>query len=215
MKKLLFTFGAILMALSASAVLFTSGTINSVVPDANTNGWINSINVTGQTGTITPGSVQVNLNLAGGWNGDLYAYLVHGSGFAVLLDRVGQGTGSEPQFTYGYNTAGMDVWLMDGAGSGNIDATATPVPGGTYSRSGYAGSLGTFDNLSPNGTWTLFVADLSGSGVTTVQSWGLQMDIVAVPEVETWIAAALAGAFGAFWLGRRVFRPGTQGAGKV
>jgi hypothetical protein len=40
--------------------------------------------------------------------------------------------------------------------------------------------------------------------VSTVQSWGLQMDIVAVPEVETWVAAALAGAFGAFWLSRHL-----------
>jgi hypothetical protein len=31
------------------------------------------------------------------------------------------------------------------------------------------------------------------------------MDIVAVPEVETWVAAALAGMFGAFWLNRQMF----------
>ena len=45
----------------------------------------------------------------------------------------------------------------------------------------------------------------SGSSVTPVQSWG-QMDIVAVPEVETWVTTALAGPFGAFWLNRQVFR---------
>jgi hypothetical protein len=50
----------------------------------------------------------------------------------------------------------------------------------------------------------LFVADLSGGGVTTLQSWGLQMDIVAVPEVETWVAAALAGLFGAYWVNRQI-----------
>ena len=32
----------------------------------------------------------MTLNLSGGWNGDLYAYLVHNSGFAVLLNRVGR-----------------------------------------------------------------------------------------------------------------------------
>ena len=53
----------------------------------------------------------------------------------------------------------------------------------------------------------LFVADLNGGGVSTVQSWGLQMDIVAVPEVETWVAAALAGLFGAFWLNRQLLAP--------
>ena len=65
--------------------------------------------------------------------------------------------------------------------------------------------LGSFLGLDPNGSWSLFIADYSGGGVTTVQSWGLQMDIVAVPEVETWVAAALAGAFGAFWLNRQIW----------
>ena len=32
-------------------------------------------------------SVTVNLNFTGGWNGDLYAHLVHGSGFLVLFNR--------------------------------------------------------------------------------------------------------------------------------
>jgi subtilisin-like proprotein convertase family protein len=69
-----------------------------------------------------------------------------------------------------------------------------------------SGSLGSFLTTSPNGTWTFFLADLSGGGITTVQNWGLQMDIVAVPEVDTWIAAALAGAFGAFWLNRQIWK---------
>ena len=46
---------------------------------------------------------------------------------------------------------------------------------------------------------------MSAGGVTTVQNWGLQMDIVAVPEVESWVAAALAGMFGAFWLNRAMW----------
>lgn len=194
-----------LVALNASATFtWNSGTLNSVVPDNNTNGWANSTVISGQSGTITPGSLQVNLNLTGGWNGDLYAYLVNSSGgFAVLLDRVGQGTGSGATFTYGFGTEGMNVWLTDSTSFPNIDTTDSPTSSGTYSRDGYAGSLSSFAN--PNGTWSLFIADLSSGGVTTVQSWGLQMDIVAVPEAETWVAAALAGAFGAFWLNRQMF----------
>jgi subtilisin-like proprotein convertase family protein len=67
--------------------------------------------------------------------------------------------------------------------------------------------LESFIGLDPNGTWSLFIADLNGGGVTSVQSWGLQMDIVAVPEVESWMAAALAGAFGAFWVNRQIWGP--------
>jgi hypothetical protein len=85
------------------------------------------------------------------------------------------------------------TWLPDAANAGVLTAANS-------------GSLPSFDGLNPNSTWTLFIADLSGGGVSTVQNWGLQMDIVAVPEVETWVAAALAGAFGAFWLHRQVWR---------
>ena len=31
----------------------------------------------------------MTLNLTGGWNGDLYAYVQYGSGFTALLNRVG------------------------------------------------------------------------------------------------------------------------------
>ena len=102
----------------------------------------------------------------------------------------------------------MNVWLSDSTGP-SIETTLSPNSvnsGSPYSRSGYAGSLASFDNLNANGTWTLFIADLSGGGVTTVANWGLQMDIVAVPEVETWVAAALAGMFGAIWLNRQIWK---------
>jgi len=204
MKKALFLLAA-LAAWNTQAMLYTTNwTVNASVPDNNLSGWADSRTVGVSGMLITPGSLLVSLNLSGGWNGDLYAYLVHDTGFAVLLDRVGY-TGSG----YGYGTAGMNVWLTDEAGVGNIETVPAPYSANAlspYSRSGYAGSLASFDNLDPSGTWTLFIADLSGGGVTTVVDWGLQMDIVAVPEVESWIAAALAGAFGAFWLNRAIWR---------
>jgi hypothetical protein len=178
---------------------WNSGFVNGgVVPDNNFSGWSDTRTVsTMPVGTIT--SFSVSLELTGGWNGDLYAYLVHSTGFSVLLDRVGY-TGSG----FGYGTAGMNVVLTDGMPS--IETTPSPISGGLYSPdASYAGSLNSFLSTLPQGTWSLFVADLSGSGVTTVTSWGLQMDIVAVPEVETWVAAALAGAFGAFWLNRQIW----------
>jgi len=209
MKKLLLASAvASLLALPSFATLYTVGWTNGVnatfanggvVPDNNYSGWANSQTISGQSGTITPGSLQVNLNLSGGWNGDLYAYLVNSSGgFCVLLDRIG--TGTYGNAGNGFNgafsasgTGGLGTYMGNGSG----------VLTGTWQPDNTSGSLGSFVN--PNGTWTLFIADLSGGGVSTVQSWGLQMDIVAVPEVETWVAAALAGAFGAFWLNRRIW----------
>jgi hypothetical protein len=195
--------------LSAQATIYTtnwnSGFANAgVVPDNNFSGWSDSRSVsTMPAGTFV--GLTVDLQLTGGWNGDLYAYLVHSTGFSVLLDRVG--TGIAPG-AFGYGDAGMNVNLaatgssIHGYGGGNV-FSATPT--GTWMTDNTSGSLASFLSTTPNGTWSLFIADLSGGGVTTVQSWGLQMDIVAVPEIETWVAAALAGAFGAFWLNRHIF----------
>src|SRR5690242_4320481 len=85
------------MALPASAAVYTfdfnSGLPNGgVIPDANPTGWSDTRNVdwNGQFGSGSWNITDVNvvLNVSGGYNGDLYAYLVHGSGFAVLLNRV-------------------------------------------------------------------------------------------------------------------------------
>ena len=212
MKKTIVLITLLAVACSASATIYTtnwnSGFANAgVVPDNNLSGWSDTRSVsTMPAGTFT--GLTVDLQLTGGWNGDLYAYLVHSSGFSVLLDRVGApGAGA-----FGYGDAGMSVNLAATGSSihqygGNNTFTAAPT--GSWMTDNTSGSLASFLSTSPNGTWSLFVADLSGGGVSTVQSWGLQMDIVAVPEVETWVAAALAGAFGAFWLNRQVFRTKT------
>ena len=204
-------------AISAQATVYTtnwnSGFVNgTIVPDNNFSGWSDTRTVSAiPAGTFT--SLTVDLQLSGGWNGDLYAYLVHSSGFSVLLDRVGTGVSGVSAF--GYGDAGMNVNLAATGTSihqygGNSTFSSTPT--GSWLTDNTSGSLASFLSTSPNGTWSLFIADLSGGGVTTVQSWGLQMDIVAVPEVETWVAAALAGLFGAFWLNRQRFgtRPGTE-----
>jgi hypothetical protein len=210
MKKFLFLATVLVSVVVAHATLYTtnwsSGFANAgVVPDNNFSGWSDTRTVGAiPAGTFT--SLSVDLQLTGGWNGDLYAYLVHSSGFSVLLDRVGTGVSGVSSF--GYGDAGMNVNLAATGTSihqygGNSTFSATPS--GSWLTDNTSGSLASFLGTNPNGTWSLFVSDLSSGGVSTVQSWGLQMDIVAVPEVETWIAAALAGAFGAFWLNRQLW----------
>src|SRR5437763_417757 len=101
MKKLILTLAVLTMALAARATLYsidyTSGFANSgVIPDGNAAGWSDSRTVSltlpdpadGTTTEIT--DVNVRLNISGGYNGDLYGYLVHSSGFAVLLNRSGK-----------------------------------------------------------------------------------------------------------------------------
>jgi len=212
MKKTLFLTAVALTTIAAQATIYTTnwsaGLANGgLIPDGNLSGWSDARTVS----TMPAGTLQgiaVNLNLSSGWTGDLYAYLVHSSGFATLLNQVGT-----PGQAFGYGAGTMTVTLADdgfnggglfnsihGYGGGSVSGTWNPDNPNTLGN-----SLASFLTTSPSGTWSLFIADQSGGGVTTVQSWGLQMDIVAVPEVETWVAAALAGAFGAFWLNRQIF----------
>ena len=209
MKKV-FLASALLavFALSSQATLYVAGWTNGVnatfanagaVPDNSFSGWADSRTLsTAPAGTVT--SVALNLVVSGGWNGDLYAYLVNGSGFTVLLNHVGGAANGG----YGNAGNGFNVQLSDTGTTGlhNYTGNGSGVLTGTWQADG--AGFGSFTGLNPNSTWSLFIADTSGGGVSTVQSWGLQMDIVAVPEVETWVAAALAGMFGAFWVSRQI-----------
>ncbi|MFM2294366.1 MAG: Proprotein convertase P-domain, partial [Verrucomicrobiota bacterium] len=62
------------------------------------------------------------------------------------------------------------------------------------------GSLA-FGGANANGTWTLFLADLSGGDISTLVSWG--MDISVVPEPITWALLAFALVGGAMIFVRR------------
>ena len=186
--------GLLLLAPSAGAALLTygSGPLNAGIPDANVNGYQHTLTVSGQTDPDhVVSDVNVKLNFSGGYNGDLYVYLSHGSGFSVLLNRVGR-TGANP---FGYGDAGFMITLDDGAGpdlhnyggnggnqlSGTFQPDARNVDPATVTEaSGRTAFLNAFNTLEVNGDWTLFVADMSGGEVSTLVSW--ELDITAVPE---------------------------------
>ena len=71
----------------------------------------------------------MTLNIAGGYNGDLYAYLSHGAGFAVLLNRVGRTSVN----TDGYSTPGFAVTLV-GHAAADVHSYESLSP--TYNANG-------------------------------------------------------------------------------
>ncbi len=154
-----------------------------VIPDADILGWADTRTVTAN-GLIQ--SLEVTLNLSGGWNGDLYGYLTHGDGFAVLLNHVG----SDQVGPLGYGDPGMQVVFSDNAAQsihgygGNM--LLSGVPTGTW-RPGNGDDFSTFTGLNAEGEWSLFLMDTSGGGVSTVDSWGLSLELAAVPEPGTWV----------------------------
>ena len=54
-------------------------------------------------------------------------------------------------------------------------------------------ALPIYNGLNPNGTWTLFIADLSSGGQSTLVSW--ELDIAAVPEPVNVALGIFAGVF--------------------
>ncbi len=184
--------------------------VDTAVPDGNLNGLTLATTLTFAPGISTISSVTVGLDISGGYNGDLYAYLAGpDGGFAILLDRVGVSNNAS---AFGYSDSGMNVTFSDAAANSiqyyqnytnpaggmlygtwqpegvNIDPlTNDPT---AFFRSGQTATLSSLDGNGANGVWTLFVADVSEGGVSTVQNWSL--DIITVPEPDTWAVGALA-----------------------
>ena len=71
--------------------------------------------------------------------------------------------------------------------------------------------LSSFNGLDPNGTWTLFIADVSGGDQSTLVSW--ELDITAVPEPVT-VALGIFGGLFAFLGAARLWRLRRAPSGK-
>jgi subtilisin-like proprotein convertase family protein len=202
------TFTAMLAVLTANlvqATLYTGGSPSATgaLPDGNPVGFVSTITVNTGGDNNNINGVSVTLNLSGGYNGDLYGYLVNPNGnLAVLLNRVGTGSGGAIQTLFGYDGAGMNVNLSDAGmpgisllgdihtyGGGDLTGAATawrPDNGTTDFAALHSGSA--------HGTWTLFLADLAPGNQSTLVSWAL--DVSVVPEPATWaliIFGVLAG----------------------
>ncbi len=192
----------ILLPLAANAATTFTETwnVSTAIPDNDDAGYTNTRNLVAPDITEIE-SVTVALNFSGGWNGDLYVYLVHGTGFSVLLNRPGRDTGTPD----GAATVGMSITLDDLATtdihtgipmSGGV-VTGTWKPDGrtadplvVVSSDPRSALLSSFDGLNANGNWTLFVADQSPGSVSTLQSWTLT--VTGVPEPSAALLAAMA-----------------------
>lgn len=202
---------------AADPVVYTFNFTNAfpnggVIPDGPVTGWSDTRNISAVAGPIV--DVNVWLELSGGYNGDLYGYLAHDSGFAVLLNRAGK----DATHPFGYADAGMNIKFDDSAANGDIHFYQSV---GGYGVSLFNGSswspdgrnvdpatvsgtelrtslLDEFVGLSGNGEWSLFLADVSVGEQSSVISWGVE--ITAVPEPSTWALLVLGlSGLGARW----------------
>jgi subtilisin-like proprotein convertase family protein len=193
-----------------------SFSVNKTIPDGATSGLADTqtLDFSGlQLNQIV--SLQVNLNVSGGFNGDYYAYLVHDGGFAVLLNRAGRTSGNH----FGYSDGGLNVTFSDGSPNDihtyqNVTSPASPLTG-TWAPDGRnvdpasalntdprTALLGSFNGQDPSGQWTLFISDVADGAQGSLVNWGLV--ITAVPEPSTAVLMLLG--LGGFYAVRRLLR---------
>jgi subtilisin-like proprotein convertase family protein len=186
-------------AVTVSTTITETYHVSTTIADNSLSGFSDTRSVVG-SGIKLIGEVKLSLAFAGGWNGDLYAYLVHGSGFAVLLNRPGRGTA----VPFGAGSSGMNILFDDGApldvhlGMANSGfAAGTFQPDGrmthplvTDENSPRTAFLSSFDGLAADGDWTLFVADVSPGDESTLESWSLI--VTGVPEPSQVLLVSLS-----------------------
>lgn len=196
---------ALAQAATAGAATITTGfswIAGSTIPDNDSSGLVRTGTVAMNVASID--LITVTLETTGGWNGDLYAYLQHSSGFSVLVNRPGV-TALNPAGSAG---SGMNVLLADAAAAdvhgapGTITGNWQPDgrnvdPSVVLDTSLRTAMLSNFHGLNPNGTWTLFVADLAAGDEATLVSWGVTITGELIPEPGA--AALLALASAALW----------------
>jgi len=203
---------------SAAAITETlSSSPGLTIPDGSVVGISDGITMPATIASIT--EVSVTLDIQGGFTGDLYGYLQHDSGLAILLNRSGR-TGNSGAASLGYLDSGYDITLRDSAVNGDVhgyQSVLNPAGGaltGVWQPDGRAVSpstvdgteartamLSTFTGGVSDGVWTLFLADLSPGGVSVLQGWSLEITGTAVPEPGFW-----AGVSGTLLLGFAVVR---------
>jgi subtilisin-like proprotein convertase family protein len=185
---------------------YTSPPVNAQIPDASLSGFSTYADLTPPPG-LRVNRAEVTLNLSGGFNGDLYAYLWHEDpshlvGWSVLLNRSGR-TDTDP---FGYPDTGFSVTLTDsattdihsygGAGGGPISGDFAPDARAANPLTATAGFprtafLNAFQGLAPEGLWVLFLADVSSGETTTLTDWGLRLELVPEPAAAPPAALAL------------------------
>jgi subtilisin-like proprotein convertase family protein len=192
-----------------------------VVPDGQPEGLVTTLNFSGIEELLVQ-EVRVRLTFDAEYNGDLYVTLSHGTGYSVLLNRVGR----DETASFGYADPGFSEVAFADSAANDVHIYRTFVVGdpnvplggpltGTWQPDGRTtdpdsvvssdprtATLASFNGQSAAGDWTLFVADLSPGGSTELRSWSIEIT-TAVPEPSSAVLGLLgAGVFALRRFGR-------------
>ena len=146
-------------------------------------------------------ALSIGLNIAGGYDGDYYAYLKSPYGTTVvLLNQPGSDIFGAP--ATGYGNGGVNSFVLSSTAAVNIqgvDGTFGTALTGMFGAAGDLGAFGTGARPggATDGAWTLYIDDLgSGGGSGTLQSWTLNETVIAAPEPPYVVAGLMLFAAG-------------------
>jgi subtilisin-like proprotein convertase family protein len=194
----------LLIGANARAGVYTTAT-DETDPIPSGVGLASTIASSGFIGNI--GSLTVTLDISGGNNGDLYAYLSYDGVLVTILNRPGV-SGGNP---FGDPGSGFNVSLIDAAsvnlnsfaGTAGLSTTGTFNVNGTSGNNGSAAFGSAYNGLNPNGTWTLYVEnEVSGGESSSLVSWTLAINAVPEPTnvaLGVFGVCAVAGRLRAGW----------------
>ena len=185
------------------ATLFTNSgniAVNDVVTTITpASPYPSTIGVSGVTGVITDLNVTLT-DLSHTRPGDIDVLLVSPNGLQILLMSDVPVNSSSPvtNLTFTFDDAATGFMPFSGPlASGTFHPTnnntsppesfPSPAPPGPYA----AGALATFNNVSPNGTWSLYIVDdLDGDAGSLSGGWS--MDITTAPFVPPTLGCGTA-----------------------
>jgi len=177
--KAILTAMILLTATWAQAYLTYSETFSpgAAIPVGNPVGVVAGGAFTAANPGDTVLGITVGLNISGGYNGSLFAYLVAPNGTMVtLMNQPGVSVDG-----FGAESSGLNLEFSDAGASSiqNVTGGYGTTLTGTYQADQ---TLGSFANGSANGTWDIYFADLRSGGDTPVlNSFTLGIEVVPEP----------------------------------
>ena len=196
-------------AAAPTTATFSSGSVNIAIPDNTANGISNSLNVSGiPAGAVITG-MSVNFSLNHTYCGDILMNLKAPNGSILNLDKYLTLTANQAGT---YPNIGFDNTVISSDGTAELStANAQPITG-TFAPDAVNGAIGgpttiqdpagfpsdaaSFADLysTPNGTYTLAVADGGPADEGTLVNWSLNITYVA-PTLATGTWSPTTGLF--------------------
>lgn len=217
----------LLLILSAAAIAAPAQTFNNAtsiaVPSIGTTSGVASpyssnITVSGVIGTVTKVTVSLR-NLTHTFPDDIDILLVGPTGAKMILmsDTGGSLDVNNVTLTFDDAAAGslpdstqIATGTFKPTNIGAGDTFAAPAPAGPY-----AATLSTFNNLNPNGTWSLYIVDdTSGDVGTMALGWSLTIQTMPTAASVS-ISGRVLTEDGRGIFGARVLMTGENGETRV